>query len=264
MAMQQNNYAAYDFNDIVFDGRNKKYGAYEIRRKYPDYVRRSFLIAVFGFLFLIFLPKIIMWLKPKEAVESAPKMVTVNTLAAPPPLDATKPPPPPVTAPPPPEEIKQFVPPKITDKKVETPPPPKNEEMKDVQTSNTSQTGSVTYTAPPPQAEVIQPKEDNTVYETVEQQAQFPGGYEKFRQYLLDHLQYPQYAIDNHIEGTVWLVATVSKDGSLSDIQVLKGNPALNDEAIRVLSHSPKWAPGQMNGHIVISKIRIPITFKIQ
>jgi protein TonB len=256
---------AYDFNDIVFEGRNKEYGAYEIRRRYPKHVRNSLIIAICSFVFILFLPKIIQWITPKEEVmDIAPKMVTINTLDAPPPLDESKPPPPPPPMDQPQPKVEQYVPPVITDKKVDAPPPPKNEDLQKVQTSDINQEGTDVKFEPPKDEVVFKkPDDDNKIYEVVPQQAEFPGGMDNFRKFLLDNLTYPQFAYDNRIQGQVWLEATVSKDGSLSDIKVLKGNSALVDEAIRVLKKSPKWQPGMMNGHIVNSKIRVPITFKI-
>jgi protein TonB len=105
----------------------------------------------------------------------------------------------------------------------------------------------------------------DSVQEMEEKQAEFPGGMKAFIKYIQDSLVYPQYAIDNCIQGKVWLIATISKNGEVSDISVLQSsNPIFDSVAVSVLKHSPRWNPGEVDYKPVNSKIRIPINFVME
>lgn len=265
--MQKTNLATADFNDIVFEGRNKDYGAYYLRRIYSRNITYALSIAIAFLLLVLFSPQIISALIPEKPVEIVEtKTVTINQLDAPPPLDETKPPPPPIDIPPPPQEIVKFVPPKITEKQVDEEPPPKIEDMKNTVTSNVSQEGDVNLKYEPPKEVVVikQPEPENTIYEFVDQQPEYPGGYEAFQKWLQSHINYPQFAQENNIQGTVYLKAVVGTDGSISEVQVLKGVNGLTDEAVRVLKNSPKWNPGKQNGRAVKVRLTVPIKFVLQ
>lgn len=101
------------------------------------------------------------------------------------------------------------------------------------------------------------------VYEVAEQLPEYTGGNDAFRNFLAKNINYPDYAVENGIQGTVYLEAVVSKDGTLQNIQAIRGNDTLAAEAIRVLKQSGKWMPGKINGVPVNAKIRIPVVFKL-
>lgn len=131
----------------------------------------------------------------------------------------------------------------------------------------------VTYaqnTAPPPVIIDRSPiaedsvKKGQEIYEIVDQEPQFPGGYQKFREYLQKTIQYPKKALKDSTEGTVYVSFVVNEDGTISDAKVLKSIPELNEEAIRVMQKSPKWIPGKMNGRPVRTMMRVPITFRLK
>jgi protein TonB len=253
-----------DINDIIFENRNKQYGAYDIRRKYEKHVMVAMAIAIAALLLFIFGPKIIELLKPKEA--EAPvieKTVSINELAPPPPMDETKPPPPPVEVPPPPKTI-QFVPPKIVKEEV-VEKPPTIEEIKQAPAVSTQTTEGtdVTYTPPPQVQQVIQekPKEEEIV-EFADQQPEFQGGYPAMEKYIQEHLHYPPAAIDAGLQGTVFLKFLVASDGKISNVQVLKDiGGGCGDEAKRIVMSMPPWNPGKMNGKPVKTPVQIPVKF---
>ncbi|MAL14651.1 MAG: energy transducer TonB [Algoriphagus sp.] len=107
--------------------------------------------------------------------------------------------------------------------------------------------------------------------ETVEEQIekldvapQPPGGVQGWTQYLINRLKYPEKAQSKEIEGTVIVSFIVEKDGSLSDIELMRGiGGGCDEEALRVVKGSGKWSPGEMNGSIVRTRMRLPIRFKL-
>lgn len=110
-------------------------------------------------------------------------------------------------------------------------------------------------------------EEDTKVYEsaTVEAAPQFPGGKANLDRYIEKNLQYPEDAKTSKKEGTVLISFIVEKDGMLSTFTLEKGVMiSLNQEAMRVLMHMPKWNPGMQNGRQVRVRCEVPITFRIQ
>ncbi|MEJ7560024.1 MAG: TonB family protein [Pedobacter sp.] len=104
------------------------------------------------------------------------------------------------------------------------------------------------------------------VYDFVSLQSQptFPGGMDKFYQYVINTIQYPQEAKDKKVTGKVFLSFVVETDGELSDIKIERslGN-GTDEEAVRVLKASPKWIPGIQDGQKVRVKYNIPISFSL-
>jgi protein TonB len=95
-------------------------------------------------------------------------------------------------------------------------------------------------------------------------EAEFPGGYEAWKKYLLSELKYPEIAIENNDQGTVYVVFIVETDGSIGDVKVTKGvSFEVDREAKRVIKNSPKWVPGRINKTNVRSRLNIPIKFNI-
>ena len=110
------------------------------------------------------------------------------------------------------------------------------------------------------------PKEEETkVFDVVEQMPSFPGGDAELMKYLSTHIKYPVVAEENGIQGRVIATFVVERDGSISDVKVIKSvDPSLDKEAIRVLKSMPKWIPGKQNGSAVRVKYTVPVTFKLQ
>lgn len=106
-------------------------------------------------------------------------------------------------------------------------------------------------------------EEQNKIFEVVEQQPQFPGG--SVNGWLADHLKYPVVAAENGISGRVVVQFVVERDGSVSQVRVVRGvDPSLDKEAQRVISSMPKWIPGKQNGQAVRSRFTVPVTFRLQ
>ena len=115
-------------------------------------------------------------------------------------------------------------------------------------------------TPEPPKQEA----EQNKVFDVVEQQPQFPGGMGALNQWLGSNIKYPAMAAENGIEGRVIVQFVVERDGSVSGVHVVRGvDSSLDKEAIRVVAQMPKWIPGKQNGSAVRVKYTVPVTFRL-
>ena len=110
------------------------------------------------------------------------------------------------------------------------------------------------------------PKEEETkVFDVVEQMPEFPGGQAALLKWIGDNIKYPAIAEENGIQGRVVCTFVVERDGSVTDVQVARSiDPSLDKEAIRVLKKMPKWIPGRQNGSPVRVKYTVPVTFRLQ
>ena len=110
------------------------------------------------------------------------------------------------------------------------------------------------------------PKEEETkVFDVVEQMPSFPGGQSALLQYLSSNIKYPVVAEENGVQGRVIVTFVVEKDGSITDVRVVKSvDPSLDKEAQRVVKSMPKWIPGKQNGAAVRVKYTVPVTFRLQ
>src|SRR6218665_1522848 len=235
--------------DIVFEGRNKAYGAYQLRQENQKTSVRSLIIGAIVFGLAVSAPLIISLLpdmsKNDEVLDQ--KIVTVKL----PPKEMPKDLPPP---PPPPPKVDQvkFVKPVVakTDEIVEE--PPKIVEIKD------KKLGDETIKGDPDAPLTIEPvgngpsqvvEEDNSIYNTagIEVKPDFPGGMAKFYSFIQRTFQ--PVEDENFPGGRVFVSFVVEKDGSLTDIKVLRdAGYGTGKEAERVLRKCPKWVPGEQNG----------------
>ena len=110
------------------------------------------------------------------------------------------------------------------------------------------------------------PKEEETkVFDVVEQMPQFPGGQQALFEYLSKNIKYPVIAEENGVQGRVIVTFVVERDGSITDVKVVKSvDPSLDKEAQRVVKAMPHWIPGKQNGPAVRVKYTVPVTFRLQ
>ena len=264
-------------DDIVFANRNKAYGAYDLRKAYPKLMTRSLIIGGILFTLGVLTPSILTALTPEEKEVS---MTEVDLMKLPPPpIDPNEPPPPP----PPPVEVPKvntvkFLPPEVKpDEEVpEETPPPAVEELKEAVAAEKTQIGDPNaeeviaapeVTAAPTKAEVAveaAPKEEQ-IFTVVEQQPEFSGGMAALGQYLQKNLRYPAAAQRANVSGRVFVSFVVNTDGSIQDVQVLKGlGFGTDEEAKRVVQAMPKWRPGKQSGRPVRVKFNLPINFTLE
>jgi protein TonB len=123
---------------------------------------------------------------------------------------------------------------------------------------------SFLLTAKAQSAVTVTTKDSNRVVNTVEVAPQFPGGLQQFYHYLGTNIHYPDDARVKNQQGRVIITMIIEKDGSLSDIKVLRGvSASIDQEALRAMSASPKWSPGMQNGKVVRCQYTVPIAFTL-
>ena len=115
-------------------------------------------------------------------------------------------------------------------------------------------------------AEPEPPKvEESKVFDVVEEMPQFPGGQAALLEYLAKNIKYPVVAEENGVQGRVIVTFVVERDGSITDVKVVKSvDPSLDKEAARVVKSMPHWIPGKQNGSAVRVKYTVPVTFRLQ
>ena len=116
--------------------------------------------------------------------------------------------------------------------------------------------------APEPPKHVV---EETKIFTVVEQMPMFPGGDGALMGYLRDNIHYPTVAAENGVQGRVVVGFVVERDGSITDVNVLRSvDPSLDREAMRVVKSMPRWTPGKQNGSAVRVKYQVPVTFRLQ
>lgn len=276
----ENNYNQnLTLDEIVFEHRNKEYGAYDLRSAYPRLLTKSFLIGTLIFVLAIATPFVVMKIqqmnaKEKTEVEAKLKDVVQEDKIIEQPKDEPPPPPPPPKEEEKIEVIQNVVPEPVRAPKIETPPPPISKQL-DTQTGLENQEGVKVpnYTPPPPPpstgtkastAEVKPQVNENQVYTEVEQTAEFPGGINAFRNKVSSNFD---GSAMNGDEGTVKAEVTfvVERDGSITDVKASGGNSDFNSEAIRTIkSIKNKWTPAKINGQSVRYRFRLPLTMNFE
>lgn len=107
--------------------------------------------------------------------------------------------------------------------------------------------------------------EETKIFTVVEQMPLFPGGDAALMAYLRDNIHYPTVAAENGVQGRVVVGFVVERDGSITDVNVLRSvDPSLDREAMRVVKGMPRWTPGKQNGSAVRVKYQVPVTFRLQ
>jgi protein TonB len=270
--MEPNQIKDADILDILFEGRNKEYGAYELRKTYNGRIVKAMFVtgSVIG---LLFIGGYVAGLgKGKPVVAPVIRDFELANVKEP---DKPLPPPPAIKLPPPQVAMQQFTPPKIVKDQDVKPEekPPVNDELDKVQigTVNKAGTPDVGIETPPVSgagANVVEaPKkvEDDAPFMRVEVDASFPGGAAAWLRFLNKNLRYPDDAMNVGVAGTVMVQFIVDKDGNVSDVQAIGGpeQGGLREEAIRVIKKSGKWTPALQNGRYVKAYRRQPVTFQV-
>lgn len=268
-----------DWVDLVFEGRNKAYGAYRLRKS----TTKRNILAMVAVVLLLIVAFII--LTVKNFVDEQRAKVAMTQVAE---LTNYK-------QPEKKAEVKQkkveVEPERVVERvkssiKFTAPVIKKDEEVKPDEELKTQDELMSTKTAigtfdvkgnDDANGEVLKAKEviaepeppkheeENKVFDIVEQQPLFPGGPAALMKYLSEHTKYPVVAQENGVQGRVTVQFVVEKDGSISDVHVLRGvDPSLDKEAVRVVKSMPRWTPGKQNGITVRVNYRVPVLFRLQ
>jgi protein TonB len=274
--MEVNKILNADVLDIIFEGRNKEYGAYDLRKTYNKRLVKSIIGMAVIILLLFggyFLSNLTGGPMKKAAIVDDVQLEDIKEQKK----DEPPPPPPPKVEPPK-VEMAKFTPPKIVPDKEVKPEekPPEQEKLEDTKIGTVNQEGIKDdgITAPPVsdagKGVVEAPKKDDEDYDKtftkVEIESSFPGGDQAWLRYLNKNLRYPDDAVNNEIQGTVVVQFIVDKEGNVSDVHAQSGpdQGGLREEAERVIKKSGKWTPAIQNGRQVKSYKRQPIVFKLE
>lgn len=142
---------------------------------------------------------------------------------------------------------------------------PDEEEIKEELTIALDQETVAEFIPEAAHVEVQHEEETDQIFLVVESEAEFKGGRTALVKFVSDNLKYPNQARRMGIEGKVFLSAVIEKDGSVTNVQVLKGIGAgCDEEAVRVVSKLPNWIPAKQRGRPVRSRITVPISFVMQ
>ena len=250
-----------DFDDLVFKNRNREYGAYQLRKRYNKVLFTGIVVAIFIATAAVLIP-FLATSRSEQIIRGGGRFVQVR-------MENLEPPPEEIYVPPvpPPEGAKktetvEYIPPVVVDSVFTD---DKTQITNDAALS--SQDNEVIEASGTGFGDDLIPGGDGSGSEEplfiVEVMPTFKGGNEsKFAEWVSKRTNYPQVAIDNKIRGTVYLTFIVEKDGSVSNVTVIKGvHPLLDKEAVKAISESPKWSPGLQRGQPVRVRFQIPISF---
>ncbi len=265
--MELNKIQTATWDELVFEGRNKSYGAFLLRQIYSKHVRNGFIISLL--IFIVGMGGPVLWKIISPSLETPkPKMVVMEMkdLKPPPPPDKTPPPPPP-PPPPPVKSTIRFVPPVIKKDEEVHEDPPKQEEMVKVQVSDKTEKG-VDNGVDKIEVDPNAGKEtgtENKIFTFVQQMPVYPGGEEAMIQFIQENLKYPVRAKDNQTEGKVVLTFVVDESGAIKDIKVLRDiGDGCGQAAIDVIKKMKPWNPGKQNGKSVQVQFTLPVDFSLQ
>jgi protein TonB len=250
-------------DEIVFERRNKTYGAYILRKLYTKHMTRALILAVIILLAGLAYPLASSFYAQKRA-KYIEKEATASFMDMDKPKEEAPPPPPP--PPPPPAELVEkvkFVAPVVTTEEVVEDANIFNQDEL-AQTTNEAVTvqEEVAAVAAP---EVIEVEEAKPVFTIVEEMPSYPGGETERNKFLAENIVYPQQATENGIQGTVYVSFVVDSKGNVTDVKILRGiGGGCDEEALRVVKMMPKWHAGKQNGKQVRVLFNMPIYFKLQ
>ncbi len=262
--------------DLVFADRNKNYGAYELRSKSSSIMTRALLITGSLFLLLCSAPLIYSKLSPQEVI-SKPDVTVITLPDQIHELKKNKPEEKPAPAKADPVKVKtvKMVSNIVVVDKEEVEAPPTLNDIKDAVVSNKTQDGEIkpdvvlnnTNTNGTGDGLAKQgggEGDGNVILDPsgVDVYPEFEGGMKAWAKYIQRNLRYPSMAQENDVQGKVFLSFVVEKDGSITDVKVLKGiGFGCDEEAVKVIKKSPLWKAGMNKGIPVRVRYNMPISF---
>ena len=252
--MKRNKEKVPEFDEIIFENRNKNYGAYDLRKKYKSAATISILGGVsFSVILLITLS-----FKTEEGTAlTGPTNVLIELTR---PVEQVIVPPP---MPKIPSELIRSInnlPPKVVSDSMETTPFIPITDVVNATIKNGNVTDSAIYTEPVAPEIPVEEK----VFVSVEEMPEYPGGNQALLKYISENLIYPPDAQINNIQGRVTLKFVVNRNGSVDRIEIIGSiDSLLDNEAIRVVKTLPKFKPGKQGGVPVPVWFSLPVLFKI-
>jgi protein TonB len=248
------------FDDIVFENRNKEYGAYTMRKKYNRTVMWGLLIGLIIMLTAVITPYVrAKTLEGRERKKEREVVAQMENLETPDELKVELP-----EEPPPPQQQQQvkYVAPEVVDT---VKPEDQVKIMVADEAVSNIQDQEVVEVIEQQKEEVEEYEPPAEVFIVVEEMPSFPGGDEALLKFIYDNIKYPDIALENQIQGKVIVRFCVTYKGTIDQVSVLRGvDPALDAEAIRVVKLLPQWKPGKQGGKPVNVWYIVPITFQLQ
>ncbi len=270
-----------EWRDIIFEGKNKEFGAYELRQQSDGRHNRSMLAVVVVIIVAFLLSALFntVFQKSEEEVLAETEQVLVDISTQ---TEEEEPEPeeeleryeeekPEVL----PEEVLNTV--KVTELAiVDDDQVTKEDEIKTTeelqqvttafgQTDFDKGTDDRNVVREYKDEVVVEEKKAEEVFRAVEQMPQFPGGEGELMKFISKNIKYPTMAMENNIQGRVVVQFVVTKTGDIGEVKVMRSkDPDLDKEAVRVVKSLPKFIPGKMNGQAVNVWYTLPITFKLQ
>jgi len=251
-----------DFDDLIFETRNKDYGAYQLRRKYNSSIIIGLIVSISIACLLTIVPCLIE-LSTEKVTLSGSRYIQST-------MDLFEPPKEAIFIPPTPshpefrkiQEAIKYVAPKIVDTLPLNQVTLVSNDQILALSADTFQNNFGLGNGEDLFSTDLGTGSDDSHFIVELMPTFLGGGISKFQDWVRKRTNYPQEAIDNKISGTVILTFIVEKDGSVSNVTILKGvHPLLDDEALKVISESPKWSPGKQRGQPVRIRYIIPISF---
>jgi len=255
--MKRNESKNPGFDDIIFESRNKDYGAYDLRKRYN---RTAAFSVISGAALSAAILILITATSPGEITASPDKVLYIVVK----PDNAVLPEK--VEQPEAPKQVTKSVPykylaPDVTEDSINVTDMLINDFAADSVMNGdiTEDIDSVVF-----DMTIVDDTKDPEPLVIVEEPPLFPGGEEALLAFIAQNIRYPQEAVENNIQGRVFMKFAVRADGSVDRIEVLKGvHPLLDQEAARVVASLPSWKPGRQNGTPVAVWFNMPVTFKL-
>ena len=246
--------------ELVFENRNKKYGVFYLRSKYPRYLLVSFLVAVFILLLLFLTPLLVYYFEPTYLLNGE-SITRIEYYALEPPSDEMLAEISRLLAKPPPEAPKVPV---VVDSVTEKQDTVREEPLPPEEDTSKKASDSLSGKGPGDKGEGIGPGDETGIVTVIDVFPRFPGGDRSRIYYLRTQIHYPEIALKSGIQGEVIVLFVIETDGSVTNVQVTKGiGGGCDEEAIRVTKNMPKWQPGKRHGKPVRVMVKMPVLFRI-
>jgi len=249
-----------DWCSMVFEGRNKEYGAYADRKKSSKRHTLALIIAVSAFTVGVSAPVLLKVLAPEKKTRNVEVTSLADIKIDKPVENKVEAPPPP----PPPKATVKFTPPEVTTEEVDNEMKPVDaikEANKSIGSSDND--GTNDPNAVEQDFKAVEEKEEPLTF--VEQMPEFPGGTDAMMKYLYSNIRYPSIASEMGITGKVVLQFVVDKHGKIGAVKVLRSiGGGCDEEAIRVIKTMPGWKPGRQNGKEVPVWFTLPVSFQLK
>ncbi len=270
------NLTSQEWIDLIFEGKNKSYGAYRLRQSSGKRHLYAFIVVVIATILLfVAMSLITTYQTQKKSKEAMTQVTELSNIQ----LEQPKVP----------EEniIQQYIAPPVELKSTIKFTPPvikKDEEVREdaemktqefltesnlsisvADIKGTNEETGVDIATLQDHKVIVAAEPEEKIFEVVEQPASFPGGDAALMSWLNENIKYPVIAQENGIQGRVIIQFVVGRDGTIDDINVVRGvDPSLDKEAVRLVNNMPKWIPGKQGGTAVKVRFTLPIVFKLQ